>query len=573
MHTWIDAALCAALTCGFILAYDTETPAKRFFHNDPNLSSFRVGNARFDSKTGVPVAIYNADYIASGDSPQEMADDFIKNNSELLGCSAMSKKEQWKVSSTRSTETWTTIRYKQEYNGISVYNADLVITINKDNVVRMVTSTYKKGIYIDDQEIFTKQSENKVFNMAVTKYGKGRYELIKNHKAEPVIYHQTKRKSVLAWKTNFAVISDEYMELEVVYEDSSGSILLEVEKTLDKQGGKHNKKVYDQQGGPYKLSKAEEAKRNHHETETLRSQTNSDKGERYLQSNDIIEMLTNILSNESTQAMLSSIFDVIQLLFDLLIDNPTTLLSNQPSSGAGLFTNIPTSTPTIEPTFHFIVSDEPIGNVFDPDPLSSAREKYSNDCETGFCDNNDGKTHELFRELQSVVLNDITYMNGKYHLKGPFACVVDINEPFYGTFESDTNNFKYERSAHGFEAVNAYYHIDQMMRYINDELGIFVEPTEYAGGVRFDPHSSENDNSYYDRSSQIIHFGTGGVDDAEDADVIIHELGHGIHQWITGGDISQVQGLSEVCHNTIVLYIYGRQIFSLYFHQYCKGFW
>ena len=43
----------------------------------------------------------------------------------------------------------------------------------------------------------------------------------------------------------------------------------------------------------------------------------------------------------------------------------------------------------------------------------------------------------------------------------------------------------------------------------------------------------------------MINFGEGGVDDAEDADVILHELGHGIHDWITNGSLSQVDGLSE----------------------------
>ncbi len=41
-----------------------------------------------------------------------------------------------------------------------------------------------------------------------------------------------------------------------------------------------------------------------------------------------------------------------------------------------------------------------------------------------------------------------------------------------------------------------------------------------------------------------MEFGQGGVDDAEDADVILHELGHGIHHWLSGG-VSNADGLSE----------------------------
>lgn len=89
-----------------------------------------------------------------------------------------------------------------------------------------------------------------------------------------------------------------------------------------------------------------------------------------------------------------------------------------------------------------------------------------------------------------------------------------------------------------------------MMRYIHFDLGIAVRPTKYEGGVRFDPHANNGgDNSYYDSLTQQLAFGEGGVDDAEDADVVIHELTHGLHDWLTGGTgagVSQVDGLSEV---------------------------
>jgi len=44
----------------------------------------------------------------------------------------------------------------------------------------------------------------------------------------------------------------------------------------------------------------------------------------------------------------------------------------------------------------------------------------------------------------------------------------------------------------------------------------------------------------------MIHM-EGCVDDAEDSDVIHHELGHGLHDWVTSGGLSQVDGLSEGC--------------------------
>ena len=67
-----------------------------------------------------------------------------------------------------------------------------------------------------------------------------------------------------------------------------------------------------------------------------------------------------------------------------------------------------------------------------------------------------------------------------------------------------------------------------------------------AGGVRLDPHGwNLQDNSSFTPSTDRLSFGEGGVDDAEDADVVLHELGHGLHDWVTNGGGSQVQGLSE----------------------------
>ena len=98
-----------------------------------------------------------------------------------------------------------------------------------------------------------------------------------------------------------------------------------------------------------------------------------------------------------------------------------------------------------------------------------------------------------------------------------------------------------------FNAVSAYYHIDSMMRYINLDLGIEVSPFMYEGGVQYDAYANNgDDNSYYSTWSQQLAFGEGGVDDAEDADVVIHELSHGLHDWLTGGGMSQEEGLSEV---------------------------
>jgi zinc metalloprotease ZmpB len=183
------------------------------------------------------------------------------------------------------------------------------------------------------------------------------------------------------------------------------------------------------------------------------------------------------------------------------------------------------------------------GNVFRPDPLSSATATYG---ATGYVDGNDANTTQLTAQNQNVTLLDIELLAGVYKLKGPYAEIQDFEAPFKGLFTQSTSAFNFSRNADAFEAVNTYYHIDDMMRYLNVTLGLSITPYQYATGVRFDPSAvNGDDNSYYTSGQGRLAFGEGGVDDAEDADVIIHELGHGLHDWVTVGGLSQVNGLSE----------------------------
>jgi zinc metalloprotease ZmpB len=183
------------------------------------------------------------------------------------------------------------------------------------------------------------------------------------------------------------------------------------------------------------------------------------------------------------------------------------------------------------------------GNVFLPDPLSSATVAYNT---TGYTDGSDANTTQLTAQHFSVTLTDITQSGSMYFLVGPYAEIRDFEAPSLGLFGQTSSSFNFLRADNAFEAVNTYYHIDQMMRYLNVTLGLNILPYQYSGGVRFDPSGlSGADNSHYLTSSGQLALGEGGVDDAEDADVIIHELGHGLHDWVTDGGLSQVNGLSE----------------------------
>lgn len=180
------------------------------------------------------------------------------------------------------------------------------------------------------------------------------------------------------------------------------------------------------------------------------------------------------------------------------------------------------------------------GMVFNPDPLSVAHVAYG----AAYVDGSDATNASLDAARSSVILPELDFTGGVYKLKGSYAEIKELGAPNKGLFTQATNTFNFTRNQDGFEAVNAYYHIDNNLRYINETLGILCKPLTNGGILWFDPSAVDgDDNSFYDNGT--LQFGEGGVDDAEDADVILHELGHGIHDWITGGNLSQVNGLSE----------------------------
>jgi len=183
------------------------------------------------------------------------------------------------------------------------------------------------------------------------------------------------------------------------------------------------------------------------------------------------------------------------------------------------------------------------GSVFDPDPLSATGSTYG---DPGYVDGSDADTSQMTAARTVVTLRDITDSGGTFSLVGPWAEIQDFENPSTGLFSQGSSTFDFTREQQGFEAVHTYFHIDNVMRYLNVDLGLNIRPYQYSGGVQFDPHGlNGSDNSHYLSGSGRLAFGEGGVDDAEDADVVVHELGHGLHDWATNGGLSQVNGLSE----------------------------
>jgi zinc metalloprotease ZmpB len=163
--------------------------------------------------------------------------------------------------------------------------------------------------------------------------------------------------------------------------------------------------------------------------------------------------------------------------------------------------------------------------VFKVNPVQSSGDQ-------GLLDLKDSATSVPASEYAEVQLRNL---DGSGYLRGEWATVVSsTGTPAYST----ENSYFYNRHDDQFEQVMGYFWVNQAQEYLqslgfgSDYRGILTFPFQ----VKIDQYGG--DNSYQTDKPFRIRLGKGGVDDAEDAEVIVHEYAHAVHQ-------SQVPGYGQ----------------------------
>ena len=156
------------------------------------------------------------------------------------------------------------------------------------------------------------------------------------------------------------------------------------------------------------------------------------------------------------------------------------------------------------------------GTVFKVNPVQSSGNQ-------GLRDNKDAGDPVFGPEYATVRL---TNLDGSGYLRGDWANVVsETGAPAF----SPTNTFTYRRDDDRFEQVMAYYWVTQAQLYLRSlGFGTTLPPVN-AESQDVRTNQLGIDNSYSTDHKDFLRFGKGGVDDAEDAEVIVHEYGHAVH--------------------------------------------
>jgi hypothetical protein len=151
----------------------------------------------------------------------------------------------------------------------------------------------------------------------------------------------------------------------------------------------------------------------------------------------------------------------------------------------------------------------------------------------GLTDQNDSATAVPDSEYAVATLRNL---DGSGYLRGAWVNVQSATgTPAFST----SNTFLYDRSQDQFEQVMAYFWVNQAQEYLQSLGfdGVHLPGIVHESfDVKIDQYGG--DNSYQTDKPYRVRLGKGGVDDAEDAEVIVHEYGHAVHA-------SQVPGFGQ----------------------------
>jgi hypothetical protein len=156
--------------------------------------------------------------------------------------------------------------------------------------------------------------------------------------------------------------------------------------------------------------------------------------------------------------------------------------------------------------------------VYKPNPVTTSGDRSLRDDD----DADSALLNGLRLPVTLLGLDDSGFLRGEW---------ADVTS-FPTRAEEASHVYNYTRNDDRFEEVNAYHHVDRMQRFLQSlgftgARGVLNRPFGVVANGR------DDDNSHYSPTVGQVVLGSGGVDDGEDGDVIVHEYGHALQFAIT----------------------------------------
>lgn len=159
--------------------------------------------------------------------------------------------------------------------------------------------------------------------------------------------------------------------------------------------------------------------------------------------------------------------------------------------------------------------------VFSVNPINSANVSYGGN----YSDNNDLSNSSLENEM-SWYKTPSRFNQDTFFLESEFLYFDDLSFPVDTFFYSFIDSISVDRESGTFEYLNVFYHINTIGEYVN-RLGYDM----ITDTLVVDVHAfGGQDNSGYLPSNHSLQFGEGGIDDAEDGEVVVHEFVHSLSE-------------------------------------------
>ncbi len=155
--------------------------------------------------------------------------------------------------------------------------------------------------------------------------------------------------------------------------------------------------------------------------------------------------------------------------------------------------------------------------VFDPNPVIALGDFR------GLVTN--GRTRrppdEAYTEVRLDGLDETGYLDGRRV----------STRPTRDRIRRRDRRFLFRSTQRGFDEAMVYFHVDRAIRYL-ESLGYRGRRAIFREPLAANAHGTREDNSWYSPGLRRLTFGIGGVDDAEDAEIVLHEFGHAVQDAI-----------------------------------------